>query len=595
MSEPPRVTQTPAKTDARALPLLGRLWRTYLKKHWPWLVFAAILMTIEGSMLGLLSYALQPMFDRVLVGGDEGFIYILGGGIMALFCIRAVAGVSQRIVLTRVGQISVAEMQTDLVSHMMSLDSAYFHDNAPGALMERVQGDTAAIQNVWQTLIQGAARDAIALISLAVVAISIDPVWTVAALVGVPALVIPTAVLQRYLRRKAGAMRDAAYDRSVRLSEVFHGIDLVKLSRLEAYQTARFREIVNRLVGMSIKFAGGGSLLPGLLDVMVGVGFFAVLVFGGQEIMSGEKSVGEFMSFFTAMALAFQPMRRLAALAGILQTTAASLDRVFSVLDLKAEIRDPATPRALPETFEIRLDNLHFTYGDHPVLQGAGFTAEAGKTTAIVGPSGAGKSTIFNLLTRLIEPQGGSVTIGGVPVSDLPLSDLRGLFSFVTQDAPVFDETLRENILLGRSDLDADELARTLSDSDMEAFVANLPDGLETRAGPRGSNLSGGQRQRLAIARAILQNAPILLLDEATSALDAQSEAAIQSALERLSKGRTTLVIAHRLATIRNADKIVVMDRGRVVDQGTHEELLARDGLYAGLYRLQFREADDRA
>ncbi len=589
------MTQPDPKTDARALPLLGRLWREYLKKHWPWLVAAAVLMTIEGSMLGVLSYALQPMFDRVLVGGDEAFIYILGGGITALFCIRAVAGVSQRIILTRVGQISVAEMQTDLVSHMMSLDSAYFHDNAPGALMERVQGDTAAIQNVWKTLIQGAARDAIALISLGVVAIMIDPFWTAAALVGVPALVIPTAILQRYLRRKAGSMRDVAYDRSVRLSEVFHGIDLVKLSRLEGYQTNRFREIVDRLVGMSIKFAGGGALLPGLLDVMVGVGFFAVLVFGGQEIMSGEKTVGEFMSFFTAMALAFQPMRRLAALAGILQTTAASLDRVFSVLDLRAEIRDPATPQPKPQTFEIKLENLHFTYGEHPALLGASFTAEAGKTTAIVGPSGAGKSTIFNMLTRLVEPQKGSVTIGGVPVSQMTLRELRSLFSFVTQDAPVFDESLRENILLDRTDVNEDQLARTLRDSDMETYVANLPAGLETRAGPRGSNLSGGQRQRLAIARAILQDTPILLLDEATSALDAQSEAAIQEALERLSKGRTTLVIAHRLATIRNADKIVVMDRGRVVDEGTHEELLARDGLYAGLYRLQFREGDDRS
>ncbi len=577
-------------TETRALALIGRLWRDYLVRHWPWLAVATLLMSIEGSTLGILSYTLQPMFDRVLVGKDQGAIWLIGGGIMGLFCIRAVAGMAQRVILTRVGQVSTTAMQTDLLAHTMTLDSLFFHDNPPGALLERVQGDTEAVQRVWQAIIQGAARDAFSLVALGIVAIAIDPVWTAVALIGIPLLVLPSSLLQRYLRRKARAIRETAGQRAVRLSEIFNGINLIKLNRLEAYQSARFRRIVDSIVAMQVKAAAGQSLLPGMLDVMTGAGFFAVLLFGGSEIVSGEKTVGQFMSFFTAMALAFQPLRRLAGMAGTLQTTAASLDRVYRLRDLQPSIVSPARPVPGPDGSDVVFDDVRFAYGEHAVLNGASFTAEAGKTTALVGPSGAGKSTVFNLLTRLVEAQSGEIRVGGVPVGAMALDDLRARFSFVTQDAPLFDETLRENIVLDRTDIDAETLARVIDDASMTEAVAAMPDGLDTRAGPRGANLSGGQRQRIAIARAVIRDAPILLLDEATSALDAQTEAAIQAALARLAQGRTTLVIAHRLATVRTADKIVVMDKGRVVEEGTHDSLLAADGLYAGLYRLQFRE-----
>ncbi|KAB2878290.1 MAG: ATP-binding cassette domain-containing protein, partial [Albidovulum sp.] len=243
-----------------------------------------------------------------------------------------------------------------------------------------------------------------------------------------------------------------------------------------------------------------------------------------------------------------------------------------------------------PETTGIAFDDVHLSYGDHRVLNGLAFTAEPGRTTAIVGPSGAGKSTVFNLLTRMVDPDSGRITLGGVDIATLDLATLRDHFSVVTQDATLFDETIRENVLLGREGVPEEMLRAALDAAHVSAFAEALPLGLETPAGPRGSGLSGGQRQRVAIARALLRDAPVLLMDEATSALDAQSETVVQAALERLSQGRTTLVIAHRLATVRNADRIIVMDRGRVVEEGTHETLLATGGLYAGLCRLQFSD-----
>ncbi len=568
-------------------------WGSYISPQKLTLIAAFLLMAIEGSMLGVLSYMLKPMFDNVFVDGNATAIWRIGFFVVFVFALRGVSSIGQKVFLAMTTQRAGAHLQSDLLKHLMTLDESFFQTHSPGHLIERVQGDVAGLKSASGSMITGLGRDVIALLSLIIVTFAVDPVWTLVALVGVPLMILPSTFVQGFTRRQASKARVFASLVTTRLDEVFHGIKSVKLNRLEGYQSARFDKVRKDRVRAEVQATFGQSLIPGLVDIMTGFGFLAVLYFGAQDIISGEKTVGDFMTFFTAMALMFEPIRRLGALSSQWQVASASLERLKSLSDTEPEIRSPAQPVPLGATTDILFEDVHVSYGGQPALHGASFTAQAGQTTALVGASGAGKSTVFNVLTRLVDPQSGRITLGSVNLQDLSLADLRGQFSVVTQDATLFDETLRENILLGREDLDEADLMRAVEAAHVAEFLPKIEAGIETPAGPRGSALSGGQRQRVAIARALVKEAPVLLLDEATSALDAASEVAVQDALERLSQDRTTLVIAHRLSTIRNADKIVVMDQGRVVDQGSHSELLARGGIYADLHRLQFRDEDD--
>ena len=576
-----------------ATSLFWWLWRDYLRPQKMLLAGAIVLMMIEGSTLALISRQIQPMFDDVFSAGDRNALFFVGFAIMAIFFVRAATSAGQRILMSLIKQLTAAAMRSHLLRHLMSLDSGFFQTHPPGQLIERVQGDVNVINGVWSSILTALARDLISLVGLLAVAIWIDWKWTLIAVVGIPLLILPSLLVQAYIRRRARNSREIAGRISTRLDEVFHGINPIKLNALEAYQAARYDTLIKKGVDAEVRTAVGQAAVPALIDIMTGIGFLGVMLYGGSEIISGEKTNGEFMAFFTAMALAFDPLRRLGLMSGQWQMAAASVERLQYALDLKPTILSPANVRAVPVAApQITLDDFHLNYGDLPVLRGASFTAAAGKTTALVGASGAGKSTIFNVLTRLVEGQQGTAAIDGVSITDYDLADLRGLFSVVTQDAALFDETLRDNILLGRENVSDAQLKAVLDAAHVTDFLPSLPDGLDSPAGPRGSNLSGGQRQRVAIARALLRNTPILLLDEATSALDTKSEAIVQAALEKLATGRTTLVIAHRLSTVRNADSIVVMDQGRVVDQGDHATLLARGGIYADLHRLQFSQTE---
>ncbi|MEL7182972.1 MAG: ABC transporter ATP-binding protein [Pseudomonadota bacterium] len=549
---------------------------------------AVVLMAIEGSTVGALSWMLEPMFDVIFVEGRADLIWIVGLAIFGLFALRGVTGVAQRVILAQVGMRASSRLQQDLLAHVLRLDNAFFSTNAPGQMIERVQGDVQAIQSIWTMLLTSAGRDAVGLLSLMVVAIMVDPIWTLVAVIGAPLLVAPSLVVQRYIRRKSVDLRDIAGRRTTRLDEIFHGVTPIKLNAMEDYQQGRFRAATEDMVRATVRTQAGSATVPALVDLAVGLGFLAVLVYGGPQIIAGEKTIGQFMSFFTAMSLAFQPLRRLAGLSASWQVMMASLDRVYSLRDTVPTITAAPTAGSVSSTgTDIAFRDVSLSYGDQPVLRGLSFEAPEGTTTALVGLSGAGKTTVFNVLTRLVDPQAGQVMIGGQDIRTWGLTDLRGLFSVVSQDTLLFDETLRDNLTLGRTDISEARLRDALDAAHVTDFLASLPQGLDTPAGPRGSNLSGGQRQRVAIARALLRDTPLLLLDEATSALDTKSERLVQQALTNLAAKRTTLVIAHRLSTVRSADQILVLSNGHVAERGTHGELLARGGLYTQLSGLQ--------
>ncbi|MEM6385238.1 MAG: ABC transporter ATP-binding protein [Pseudomonadota bacterium] len=574
-------------------PVFQWVWSNYLKRYWKWLLLAFVLMSIEGGTLGALSYLMKPMFDQVFIAGDQGAVTWVAGAIAGIFLLRAVTAFAHRVIMETVGLRIITTMQRDLVGHFLTLDSAFFQSHPPGTLIERVRGDTAAANAIWATVLGAAGRDFFALVGLLAVAISVDPIWTLIAIAGVPLLFGPIAGLLRYVRGVSYEARERAARLATRLDEIFHGVNTIKLNTSEAHENGRFGQIVRELLRYQRRALVGRAAVPGMIDIVAALGFAGVIFYGGGQIIDGDKTVGEFMSFFTAMGLIFDPLRRFANVGGAWVTAQASLVRILHVFDETPTITSPAQPIkhvADQTASDITLKDVVLRYQGETALNGVTFTARGGETTALVGASGAGKSSVFNILTRLVDVDSGAVTVGNAPIDQLDLGDLRRLFAVVSQEAPMFDESLRDNILLADTKVSDDHLTKVLDAAHLSEFVSGLPMGLDTPVGPRGSKLSGGQRQRVAIARALLRNAPILLLDEATSALDAESEVRVQQALEHLSQNRTTLVIAHRLSTVRAAHKIVVMDKGRVLDEGRHEELLARGGVYARLYALQFDE-----
>ena len=573
--------------------ILAWVWRDHLRRRLPVLIIAVLLMALEGGAVGALSYLVRPLFEGIHQGADMAIVIWVAASVALVFVVRALAGFSHRVLMARQAEGISAELQQNLLTHVMQLDLGFYQTNPPGSLIERLRGDNAALRALWPPIAQALGRDVVSLISLLTVAVLIDWRWTLVAVVGVPLIVLPLTLLQARVRRTARQSRAAAAVLSTRLDETFHGIRTLQLTGSEPQEATRYRRALDTYLRAQIRSETASAAIPALIDLVAALGFAGVMLYGGSQIIAGTKTLGAFMSFFTAMALVFEPLRRLGSVSGAWAQARASLERMRHLLDEEPHLANPAQPKPMPvatKGLRLELQDVHFAYGDAPVLNGVCLVAEAGQTTALVGPSGAGKTTVFQLLTRMADPGSGHVMLGGVDLRDLDLKALRQQFSVVSQESALFDEPLSVNIRMGAADLSDAALARALTAANAAEFVAQMPLGVESPAGPRGSALSGGQRQRIAIARAVLRNAPILLLDEATSALDSRSETQVTEALARLGKGRTTLVIAHRLATVRQADKIVVLNQGRVVDQGRHDELLARGGLYADLHRLQFKD-----
>ena len=576
-------------------PLFKWFWSLYVREHFGLLFTALIFMSIEGSMLGLLSYSIKFLFDNVLVSKDTSSILIVAVVIFSIFSIRAIAGFVHRLLTVNVCQKIIKVIQDRMVAHLLNMDVGFHQKNSPGTLMDRVRADSKALSESVGEAFMTVGRDGFSLISLLAVVFFIDWKWSLIAFLGIPFLVLPILLLQGLVRSRAGENRDYESKANVRLDEIFHGITDIKLNRAEGRERNKFFDILQLTHKVRLRLEAGMAGIPAMIDVIAAIGFLAVMVFGAIDITSGSKTIGEFMSFFTAMALIFEPLRRLSNVSGNIQVAMASLERVFKIFEEKSSIVFP-TLSSVEKKFDkigIEFDSVHFSYEDKKVLENITFGIEEGTSNAIVGYSGSGKTTLFNLITRLIDPSSGLIKLNGINIKDFCLNDLRSLISVVRQDGMVFDETILENIRFGKPTATDGEIREAAKMAYVDEFTNELKDGLNTVVGPRGSTLSGGQRQRISIARAFLRASPLLLLDEPTSALDSKSEELIQKSLSNLAKHSTTITIAHRLSTIVDSDKVLVLDNGKIVGQGKHSKLLLENSLYSNLFKSQVEKKND--
>jgi subfamily B ATP-binding cassette protein MsbA len=573
---------------------------------WPYralLALSGVLMIAEASLQGGLAYLLDPAIKRLFIDKDESMLFVLPFALFGLMVLKAGVSYGSAVSLARVGQGVVTDLQAAMFARVSSYDLAQLNAVHSGQFAARFLNDAAQVRDSINKGMQGAIRDALTLIALTAVMFYQD--WKLALIISaaLPAIAIYTLSLGRKSSKAARRSMSSTGDLAIHLSEVLDGRRVIKAYRMEDRAIARARHILSERMKHLMKGARARAAATPSAEALAGIGIAAVVFYGAYQGIHGTMGLNNFMSFLAAMMLSYGSIRSLSHFYTSMSDGSAAAARAFELLDAKPAIRDAidARPLVLAATRPqgtIRFADVTFEYAaeSNAALRGVTFEVPAGKTVALVGPSGAGKSTALNLILRFYDVTGGAIEIDGQDVRGVTIDSLREQTALVTQEPFLFDDTIRANIGCGKAGASQAEIEAAARAAAAHDFIIRLPKGYDTVTGESGNQLSGGQRQRIAIARAILRNAPILLLDEATSSLDNESERAVQAALAQLMTDRTTLVIAHRLSTVAGADRIVVIDHGRVVEQGSHGELLARGGLYARLYRTQFTdEAEPKA
>ncbi len=578
-------------------PLVRRLLRDYMKKHTLRIAVAFLFMGLAAGAMVVMANFLQPIIDGAMRGGSMNELYWLGASIIAVFAIKAVASYTGDMMMQYIGHRTVADIQSGMYARLMRADLDHFHNTAAGQLIANFLSDATKLRTVFSDTFTGIGRDSLAVIGLVAYMFYTDWLLACVGFFIFPLAVWPVAKLGRKMRKVSANTQAEMAQFTTLLDEGFTGIRHVKAYGMERYESGRADTVVNRLFKLNFRAARVRTASEPILEFLAGLAIVSVLLYGGWQVIHGGRTPGTFFAFIGALLLAYEPVRKLAKLNANLQDALPAAERVFAVLDLEAKIKDK--PGAVPlvvKSGAVRLEAVTFAYHrGTKTLSDITIDVPAGKTVALVGASGAGKSTVLNLIPRFYDVDAGRVLVDGQDVREVTLASLRGAIGLVSQETTLFDDTIRANIAYGRPGASEAEIVAAARSAAAHDFIVALPDGYETRVGGLGAKLSGGQRQRVAIARAILKNAPILLLDEATSALDTESERQVQTALRALMQGRTTLVIAHRLSTVIDADLIYVLEAGQVKERGTHRELLALRGLYASLYAQQGGEAAEPA
>ncbi len=589
-----------ADTPARR-PLLGRIWREHLSRRKGALAMSIVCAVIVGIMAATVLQLLQPAIDGlflqkpVAVWGliripPESALVTIPTLIVGLALVWTVAALGQAALVNRIGHGIVGDIQVRLFGSMIRADLARLRSKHTGSFVSSVLFDANLVREAFTNGVVNYTQHALTLI--AVIAYMAVTDWRLTAIVLLGAPVI-SWVMARFSKRMRKATTGAMVETenlSTALMENLDGVRLVKIENREAVEEARVGEVVDRRQRHVIKSADSRAFAGPFSNLVAMIVVAAVMAYAGWQAREGQITVGAFAAFIGLLMAAGQSLRQVTNLQTVMSEGLTAAERLFDALDIQPEIREAAAPKLLSEgPLEVAFEGVDFAYAGapSPTLSGVTLAVRPGQTVALVGPSGGGKSTILSLLPRFYDVTGGRVTVGGVDVRQASLAGLRDRIALVTQEPFLFDDTIRANIAYARPDATDDQIEAAARAAAAHDFIAAMPDGYATRAGEAGTRLSGGQRQRIAIARAFLKDAPILLLDEATSALDTESEALVQAALERLMEGRATLMIAHRLSTVMKADAIHVLDAGRVVESGTHAQLVKRGGLYARLARSQ--------
>jgi ATP-binding cassette subfamily B protein len=585
------LAQTPAAGRAKLRPLLALA--PYVIRYRGRAVLAFIALTLAAMTTLVIPVAARRMIDFGF--SPEGIVMINSyfGVMILVVAVLAGASAARHYLVMTIGERIVADLRRDVFAHLISLSPAFFDTARSGELMSRLTADTTQIKSTVGASVSVALRNLMLFIGATAMMVITSPRLSLFVLLAIPLIVIPLVAFGRWVRRLSrGAQRTLA-EATAYAAELVGSIRTVQAYTNERLAEARFGGEVEQAYAAARDTTKARAVLTAIIIFIVFSSVVGILWIGSRDVLAGSMTPGRLGQFVLFAAIAAAALGQLSEVWGEVSAASGAAERLFEILRVESSIAAPASPRAMPAPArgDIMLDRVSFAYPSRPdalAVDGVSLSVRAGEKVAIVGPSGAGKSTLFHLLLRFYDPLSGTISFDGVPIRDADPRDVRSRIALVPQDSVAFAATARENIRFGRPDATETEVERAAEQAHATEFIRRLPGGFEAQLGERGVTLSGGQRQRIAIARAILRDAPLLLLDEATSSLDAESETLVQTALEELMRHRTTLVIAHRLATVLSCDRIMVMDQGRIVEQGTHASLVAANGLYARLARLQF-------
>jgi ATP-binding cassette, subfamily B, bacterial len=575
-----------------------------LRRLMPFILAYPVRLTL--TVLFLLVSAISSLAIPAALGGaiDEGFLTQnldnvgrYGWLIIGIAVIMAVASGARFYFISVLGERVLADLRQAVFAHLLRLDTRYFDTHRVGELTSRLNGDVSTVRNAVSSSFSVALRSVVTISGAVIMMMLTSPVLTLAVVIAFPAILLPVIMFSRRLRRMSRRTQDALAELSAMATEMLGANRTVKAFTQEGPQTAHYKDRSEASFHAELTRLGARAVLVGMVIFLGTAALVGLVWWGARAVFEGSVTAGQLTQFLVYAMMASGALTNMSEVLGTLQTVTGSTERLMEILDTDARIREPSNPVALPQPplGTVAFREVDFSYdgqGGERVLKSLDFAVGKGQTVALVGPSGSGKSTTLSLLQRFYDVSSGTIEVDGVDIRRVRLADLRQRFAYVEQEPIIFAGSIADNIRFGKPGATEDEVIAAAKAALVDDFVADLPRGYDTVVGERGVMLSGGQKQRLAIARAILKNAPILLLDEATSALDAQSERLVQLALEHLMAGRTTLVIAHRLATIRDADTILVLEAGEIIDQGTHDELVAKGGRYAELAKLQFRDGD---